>query len=150
MALKDIQIPKIEVPVGLDSSFAVRGLSTSDLQHLVHLHGDSMRGLFTEFVNGKATKLDKLEIMPILNELLKRAPVLVQDIISLAADAADDEERAIVGKLPASSQMSALGSVFTLTLSTDGDMGNGLEAITQLIGGLNEAMGEKLQVMANS
>lgn len=148
MALKDIQIPKIEVPVGADGSFAVRGLSTSDLQHLMRQHGESLRELFNEFVNGKAAKLDQLAIGPILKELLNRAPALVQDVISLAADA-DEEDRAIVAKLPASSQMTALGAVFTLTLSTDGDMGNGLEAITQMLGGLNEVMAEKMQSLTS-
>lgn len=148
MALKDIQIPKVEVPVGSGGSFAVRGLSTVDLEHLVHAHGESMRGLFDEFVNGKAKSLDKLEIGPILMELLKRAPALVQDVIALAADA-DDEDRAVVAQLPTSVQMSALGSIFTLTLSTNGDMGNALETVTQLLGSVNEAMAGQLKSAAS-
>lgn len=144
MALKDIQIPKIEVPVGAGSSFAVRGLSTSDLQYLIQQHGEAMRGMFNEFITGKTTQLSKLELGPILKELLNRAPALVQDVIALAADAEDDEDREIVKKLPASSQLTALGGVFTLTLSTDGDMGNGLEALTTMLGGLNDVMAEKM------
>lgn len=148
MALKDIQIPKVEVPVGSGGSFAVRGLSTADLEFLVHTHGESMRGLFDEFVNGKAKSLDKLEIGPVLLELLKRAPVLVQDVIALAADA-DDDDRAVVAKLPTSAQLSALGSIFTLTLSTNGDMGNALEMVTQLLGSVNEAMAGQLKSAAS-
>ena len=102
-----------------------------------------------EFVNGKTVKLDKMAIGPVLSELMNRAPALVQDVISLAADAADDEERAIIARLPVSSQLAALGGVFTLTLSTDGELGNGLETITQMLSGLNEAMAEKLQGIAS-
>lgn len=149
MALKDIQIPKVEVPVGAGSSFAVRGLSTSDLQYLIQQHGESMRGMFNEFVNGKTMQLSKLEIGPILKELLNRAPTLVHDIIALAADAEDDQDRAIIKKLPASSQITALGGVFTLTLSTDGDMGNGLEALTTMLGGLNEVMAQKMAALTD-
>lgn len=148
MALKDIQIPKTEVPVGADSSFAVRGLSTSDLQHLLQQHGESMRDLFKDFVNGGATQLSKLELGPIVKELLERAPALVHDVISLAADA-DEEDRAMVPKLPASSQLAALGAVFTLTLSTDGELGNGLEALTTMLGGLNEVMAEKMEQLTS-
>lgn len=148
MALKDIQIPKIEVPVGPGSAFAVRGLSTSDLQHLILQHGEAMRELFAEFVNGKTTQLSKLELGPILKELLNRAPSLVHDVICLSADA-DEEDRAMVPKLPASSQLAALGAVFTLTLSTDGELGNGLEALTTMLGGLNEVMAEKMEQLTS-
>lgn len=148
MALKDIQIPKIEVPVGA-GSFAVRGLSTSDLQYLVQQHGEDMRGMFNEFINGKTSELSKLEIGPILKELLNRAPTLVHDVIALAADAEDDADRTTIKQLPASSQMTALGGIFTLTLSTDGDMGNGLEALTTVLGGLNEVMAEKMEALTS-
>src|SRR5690554_2286683 len=121
MALKDIQIPKVEVKVGSGGSFAVRGLSTADLEHLVRTHGDTMRQLFEDFVNGKNQNSQKLDVGSIAMQLMKRAPDLVQDAIALAADA-DDDDRAVIGSLPVSVQVAALGGIFSLTLSTEGDM----------------------------
>lgn len=141
MALKDIQIPKVDVKVGTDSSFAVRGLSTSDIEFLVRAHGESMRELFNDFVNGE-TKLTDLG--PVLKQLISRAPRLVVDVISLAADA-DAEDAVIIARLPISAQVNALTSIVGLTLSVEGDMGKALETAIQVLGSVNGGMGEMLK-----
>lgn len=141
MALKDIQIPKVNVMVGTDSSFAVRGLSTSDIEFLVRAHGESMRELFNDFVNGD-TKLT--DLVPVLKQLISRAPRLVVDVISLAADA-DAEDAAIIPKLPIAIQVNALTSIVGLTLSVEGDMGKALETAIQVLGSVNGGMGEMLK-----
>lgn len=141
MALKDIQIPKVNVMVGTDSSFAVRGLSTSDIEFLVRAHGESMRELFNDFVNGE-TKLTDLG--PVLKQLISRAPRLVSDVINLAADA-DAEDALMTPKLPIAIQVNALTSIVGLTLSVEGDMGKALETAIQVLGSVNGGMGEMLK-----
>lgn len=145
MALKDIQIPKVNVMVGTDSSFAVRGLSTSDIEFLVRAHGESMRELFNDFVNGE-TKLTDLG--PVLKQLISRAPRLVSDVINLAADA-DAEDALMTPKLPIAIQVNALTSIVGLTLSVEGDMGKALETAIQVLGSVNGGMGEMLKGLTN-
>lgn len=147
MALKDIKIPTADVQVTTDSSFAVRGLSTFDIEHLVRTHGPALRELFDEFMNGdtKATKL--VDLVPVLKELVTRAPLLVTDIIGLAADA-NEEELAILRKLPISILISALGTVAGMTLSIEGDLGKAVEMAIQVLGGMNGGLGEMLKGMA--
>lgn len=141
MGLKDIQIPKVEVSVGAGGSFAVRGLSTADIEHLVRTHGTDLRALFTEFMSGKLDELTKGDMAPVLHKLLGRVPGLAQDVIALAADA-DEEERAIVKQLSAGVQVDALIKVATLTLSTEGDLGNALGAVVQALGLVNQGVAE--------
>lgn len=146
MALKDIQIPKAEVQVGSGGSFAVRGLSTSDIEHLVRTHGGELRGLFTEFMSGKLDEMMKGDMAPVLTNLVGRVPGVVQDIIALAADA-DAEDKAIIGKLSAGVQVDALIKVASLTLSTEGNLGNAQGAVMKVLElvnlGVAEAMLEK-------
>lgn len=144
MALKDIQIPKVEVKVAEGSKFAVRGLSTSDIEHLVRAHGSDLRGLFTELMTGKMEALKSGEMGPVLNQLIGRVPGLVVDLIALAADAEDAADRATVKKLPTAVQMDALVKIATLTLSTDGDLGNAAGVALQAVGLVNQGMAEAM------
>lgn len=146
MALKDIKIPKVDVMVAADSSFAVRGLSTSDIEHLVRAHGESMRDLFNEFVNGE-TKITDLG--PVLRQLISRAPRLVADVINLAADA-DAEDALMTPKLPVAIQVNALTCIVGLTLSVEGDMGKALETAIRVLGGVNGGMGEMLKSLTTN
>lgn len=144
MALKDIKIPTADVQVTADSSFAVRGLSTFDIEHLVRLHGPSLRELFSEFVNGDMQAVKLADMFPVLKELVSRAPGLVSDIIGLAADA-NEEEMAILRKLPISILISALGTIAGMTLSIEGDLGKAMEMAIQVLGGANGGMAQILQ-----
>lgn len=148
MALKDIKIPKVEVAVSADSSFAVRGLSTSDIEHLVREHGGELRNLFDEFVNGggKATELTSLG--PVLKQLITRVPTLVVSVIALAADA-DEEDALMIPKLAVSTQITALTSIVGLTLSVEGDLKKAMETAILALGGMNGGLGEILKGLAN-
>lgn len=149
MALKDIQIPKADVQVSANSSFAVRGLSTSDIEHLVRTHGQSLRELFNEFINGDAKAAKLSDFGPILKQLVTRVPTLVADLINLAADA-DEEDAKITPKLPVAVQAAALAAIAGMTLNTEGDMGKALETAIKLLGGMNGGLGEMLQGLAKS
>lgn len=144
MALKDITIPTSEVSVGTGGSFAVRGLSTSDIQHLVRNHGTILKKLFSEYMSGELNSLEQLELGPVLREILTRAPEMVCDVINVAADG-DKEDAKIISRLPSAVQVQALGAIFSLTLTTEGDLGNALDSAVGLIGALNEALGDRLK-----
>jgi len=150
MALKDIQIPKVDVTVAKDSSFAVRGLSTSDIEHLIRTHGADLRSLFTEFAAGKLDGLMKGDMAPVMRELVGRVPGLIVDLIALAADAEDDEDRKVVKRLPTAVQVDALIKIATLTLSTEGDLGNALETVVKALGLVNQGAAEALLKQATS
>lgn len=148
MALKDVKIPKVEVAVAADSSFAVRGLSTSDIEHLVRQHGGELRKLFDEFVNGGGKSTELTELTPILKQLITRVPTLVVSVIALAADA-DDEDRAMIPKLSISTQITALTAIAGLTLSVEGDLKKAMETAIKALGGVNGGLGEILKGLAN-
>lgn len=143
MALKDIQIPKVDVQVTPDSSFAVRALNLSDIEHLVRKHGESMRQLFNDFVGGRSADIKLTDLMPVFKQVIGKAPELVVDLIARAADA-DAEDRAVLVQLGLTVQINALAQIATITLSTEGDMGKALETVIKVLGGLNVGLDEAL------
>ena len=150
MALKDLVIPTVEVKVGQSGGFAVRGLSSTDIELLVRTHGNDLKGVWDEFLE-KDIDLSKLQvgqIGPLIREVLQRIPAAMQDMIGLAADA-DDSDLAMLKKLPVGVQVSAIGSVLGLTLGTDGDWSKTMETVMQMIGGANGALGELIQQQVN-
>lgn len=147
MALKDIQIPKVDVQVTPDSKFAVRALNLSDIEHLVRKHGESMRQLFNDFVGGNSADLKLTDLMPVFKQVIGKAPALVVDLIALAADA-DAEDRAVLVRLGLTVQINALVQIATITLSTEGDLGKALETVIKVLGGLNGGLGEALRASA--
>lgn len=150
MALKDIKIPTVEVPVGQDSSFAVRGLSTSDIEVLVRRHGSDLRQLFDEYVNGAdLTKLNFTQLTPMLKKIVGRLPGLITDVIAIGADA-DEDDMKILNRLPGAAQVAAVSNIITMTLSVNGEMGNGLEMVIKALASMNGGLGEILKVQANA
>ena len=148
MALKDIKIPMADVLVSEGSSFAVRGLSTFDIEHLVRTHGPTLRELFNEFIVGDVKDVKITDLGPVLKEVISRAPKLISDVITLAADA-DEEDAAMIPKLPISVLISALGAIAGMTLNTEGDMGKALETAIKVLGSMNGGMAEMLQALLN-
>lgn len=148
MGLKDIKIPKADVKVTEDSSFAVRGLSTFDIEHLVRSHGPQLRELFDGFMKMDKANTSLLDLGPLIKDVVIQAPALVVDIIATAADA-DDEERGILRKLPVSILIDALGTIAGMTLNTEGDMGKAMETALKLLGGVNGGLAEMLKNVAS-
>lgn len=148
MALKDIQIPKVDVQVGSDS-FAVRALNLTDIEFLVRQHGEDLRQLFKEFItDAKKGDLQVTDLMPVFKQLVARCPDLVVAVIAQAADA-DAGDRAVLAKLGLSVHIDALIQISTLTLSTEGDMGKALETVIKVLGSVNGGMGELLAAKAS-
>lgn len=143
MGLKDIQIPTADVVVG-SGSFAVRGLSTSDIEALVRLHGSDLRSIFKEFVTGELSSTQLSDMTPVLREVAARVPAAIVDVIYLAADGKDDEDRESIRRFSTGIQIDALGKIAALTLSTEGDMGKALETVIKVLGSVNEGAAQAL------
>lgn len=149
MALKDIQIPTVDVQVAPGSSFAVRALNLTDIEHLVRKHGSDLRDLFKKFItDAKADSLRVVDLLPVFKEIVPRAPELVISAIALAADA-DEEDTVTLRKLGVGVHIAALTSIFTLTLSVEGDMGKAMETVIKVLGSVNGGMGELLAAKAS-
>lgn len=152
MALKDIQIPKADVSVGAGGSFAVRGLSTADIEYCVRTYGPELRKLWDDFVNGKRKPEEALTeagFTSIFSQIVREAPALVQGIIGLAADA-DEEDMKILVKLPISVQIDAITKVAMQTLSVEGEPGKAIETVLAALGSLNAFMGSANAELAKS
>lgn len=148
MALKDIKIPTADVVVSEGSSFAVRGLSTFDIEHLVRAHGPALRELFDEFINGDVKAVKITDLGPVFKDLATRVPGVIAEIIAIAADA-DDADKAMIPKLPVAVLIDALGTIAGMTLNTEGDMGKALETAIKVLGSMNGGMAEMLQGLLN-
>lgn len=152
MALKDIQIPKADVSVGAGGSFAVRGLSTADIEYCVRTYGPELRKLWDDFVNGKRKPEEALTeagFTSIFSQIVREAPALVQGIIGLAADA-DEADMAVLVKLPISVQIEAITKVAMQTLSVEGEPGKAIETVLAALGSLNAFMGSANAELAKS
>jgi hypothetical protein len=152
MALKDIQIPKADVSVGAGGSFAVRGLSTADIEYCVRTYGPELRKLWDDFVNGKRKPEEALTeagLTSIFSQIVREAPALVQGIIGLAADA-DEADMAVLVKLPITVQIDAITKVAMQTLSVEGEPGKAIETVLAALGSLNAFMGSANAELAKS
>lgn len=140
MALKDIQIPKADVSVGAGGSFAVRGLSTTDIEHFTRECGPELHQLWNDYVNGKLKPEEALSetgMRGMFAQIVKECPRLVVSVISHAADAADDEERKIVERLPVAVQVDALLKIAMQTLNVEGDLGKLIGTVVTALGSMN-------------
>ena len=148
MALKDLVIPTVDVKIA-DGSFAVRGLSSSDIEKLLATHGNEIRKLWDEFLDDGTdlTKIKATELFPLLMKIVQRLPDAVVDIIGAAADA-DEEDRSVLVKLPTRSHVDALSAVLGLTMGTDGDWSKILETAMKVISGANGAVEQLVQNQA--
>lgn len=152
MALKDIQIPKADVSVGAGGSFAVRGLSTADIEYCVRTYGPELRKLWDDFVNGKRKPEEALTeagFTSIFSQIVREAPALVQGIIGLAADA-DEADMAVLVKLPITVQIDAITKVVMQTLKVEGEPGKAIETVLAALGSLNAFMGSANAELAKS
>lgn len=151
MALKDIQIPKADVPVGAGGSFAVRGLSTADIEYCVRTFGQDLNRLWKRFVNGadKNVELTTVGLQSIFGQIVKECPALVAGVLGLAADA-DEEDMKVLVRLPITVQVAALMQVATLTISVEGDPKKAIGTVISALGGMNGMLAGATQMLATS
>jgi len=140
-----------------DQSIQIRGLSASDLVKLMRVHGPTMVQVFNRAV---ATKIhedtlihdaavakgadpgtveeSQLDLGPILLQMVEQFPDLIADVVVLVTDDANPGKAFEVAKrLPVPVQLKMLQEVSRLTLEDHGGVGELIETVTSLFGGIN-------------
>lgn len=134
MSLKDLKVIKSEVQVPGGGSFAVRGLSFTDLQQLFMKYADDMNQFFDLIAAGKDSPINVEDAGMAAATLLNRAPALAADIICLAADEPDAFETVLAMPFPV--QTEALTTIGKATFGTEGGVKKFLQTASVLLAGM--------------
>lgn len=142
MSLKDLKLPTlaVEIPGG---SFAVRGISPTEIEHLAREHRATLGALFDQFKNQTGTDDQVIEAGA---GLLMEAPELMARIICLGADEPDAFDFAI--KLPTAVQFAALSKIISLTFTVEGDLGKLVATVLNRMGGMSGLLAATSQVLS--
>lgn len=132
MGLRDIQLPSttITIPGG---SFAVRGLSFSDIVTVANTHGPQVAMIFAKVTNGD--KIAEGDVRTVLANVAPQVPDLVAAIIALAADDYTPETIEIARKLNFQHQLAALEAVFHNTFQSEAELKKFVESIIRMLTG---------------
>ena len=144
MGLRDFKIPSRTVEF-TGGSFVVEGLSFAELSPLIRDHGGAFAILFAK---GKELAdnfsgdglLSGEDLMNIGLLALEQTPELVATAIAMAIKNEDmplEDRVKLTRRLPAPVQVMAMEAVFTLTLATEGGLGNLAEMATRILGSMN-------------
>lgn len=133
--LKGLRIPTRTVSVADGVAITVRGLSFTDISHLVAEYAPAMKGLFAELVSGGLEDVSSSDAMKFASVLLKQAPDLAAAIIAHASGEPDSMEEA--NTLPFPAQLELLEAVALLTFATEGGAKKVLETVIRLAQGVN-------------
>jgi len=118
----------------------VRGIALEDIMKLVMLHGPDLVKLFDKLTTattekGKADFSDGAQVVLAAAE---QAPELLADIIVLATDSVKTSDaHNIARRLPLPVQVRAVEEIARLTFEEHGGLGEFLETITRMFGGVN-------------
>lgn len=137
MGLRDMKLPSSTVEVPGCGSFAVRGLSVTEIEGLMNEHGAEMRAAF----DALTTRKDNAEIASTVSTLVTKMPRLAAHVIAVAAD--DPEGVEFASRLPILAQLKAIDVIGGLTFGVEGGLKKyivdglekmgGLEGVTQIM-----------------
>lgn len=119
MTLRNITIPKREVPVGSDT-FTVSGVSADQVFGLYQRHRDDLSTLFDN-LSGRTTGS---EVLSSIEGIVTQFPIVIAEGIALASGSTVggehwEEEVAIARSLPLPIQVDALMKIGELTFSPE-------------------------------
>lgn len=142
MGLKDLRLPTETVKLPGGESFAVRGLHTLDIAHLIRRHQGAMEGLFAKFASDTEG-----DVTAAGAAFLKTAPALAAEVIALASgelDGASEMDAAAIvanaSRLPVAAQLDALEKIVTLTFDGEGGPKKAIETVIKAIRGATDMM----------
>lgn len=123
MALSNYQIPRTTIPLGNENNMAVRGLNLEDISFLVQVHKndvDSVVSLFQGKIGKDKTPEGVAKVVQkngseLIVELIQRFPLLIANVICVAADEPEQWENA--SKLPMPVQVEAVLAIATHTFN---------------------------------
>lgn len=139
MGLKHLKLPteEIKTPGG---TFAVRGLSFVDVSALVRTDGAELSALFDHYSGAiKGENVSTAEVMALSGSLVDIAPDMAAKVIVVAADG-DDDDLAMVRKLPFPVQVEALEKIAQLTFDSAGGPKKLLETVIRVFRGTTSLM----------
>jgi len=117
MQLKDYVIERVKVPLPRKGEFfEVRGLCADDLTFLITLHHGPITRAIAHYQESRANITSPKSMTSFIMSLAQDFPDLVAEVISAAADALDDQTRAVAKKLPITTQIIALNEIMKLTM----------------------------------
>lgn len=117
---------------------AVRGIAFTDIMKLFRVHGPDMIRLYTALTVEDGEEAD---IGPLFVQAIQQAPELVADLIVLAADQTDTVgAHRVAMRLPLPVQLDALEKITRLTLEDHGGLGELLQTVVRMFGGLNNML----------
>lgn len=118
-------------------SITVRGIALDDIMKLFRVHGPDIIKLYDQLTKDKA-KLESGDSAQMVLQALEQAPDLVADLIVLATDATNTKAaHAVAKRLPVTVQLKALEAIMRLTLEDHGGVGELIETILRMFGGVN-------------
>lgn len=132
MGLRDYKVARVEIPLGDDNSFSVRGLGLDDFSILLtnHLSAITQAAEAYEVFQRSSAKIASLQGFFLI--VLKDYPGLMSEVISMAADEPDTKGI----RLPIGVQTSALTEIGRLTLQDAGGLGNLLAMLATVLKGV--------------
>ena len=127
MGLKDLKLPTAEVEVPGGGSFAVRGLSFTDIRALFIKHSAEVNSVFTLIARGKEGSATPEEASETVAHIINTAPALVAEVIAVASGEEDAFEEALA--LPFPVQVDALKKIGQVTFGSE----DGLKKFVQTV-----------------
>ena len=140
---------KGDKPAVPEQKITVRGIGLQDIRKLLRVHGPGMAKLFDDSMKAvtiaaatqgekPAPEVDPLDAGNIMIAALEQAPDLIADLIVLATDSPNTVEAfKVAERLPLPVQLKALTEIVRLTLEEHGGLGEFIETVLTLFGGVN-------------
>lgn len=139
MALKDLVIPSIKVPVPDGEDLVVRGLALDSIIHLLRVQGGALQEMYASVTAGDVNAFDVNELAVAMLDL---APELVGHVV--ACSVGEPDQWAKVMALPAPVQLELLETAGTLTFAVEGGPKKVMETVIRLMGGLTNSLDSQI------
>lgn len=138
MGLRDLIIPTKQMPVA-GGSLTLRGLSITDLMHLLRESANEMSVAFDDIQGHlqamKGKSLGDQDTIAIIRKVAEQAPTLIGRVIALSSDEPDLYQTA--ARLTFADQIKILTEIFYLTFTSEEEVKKLVEIVVRAVTGVN-------------
>lgn len=132
LKLKNVVIARAPIHTTEEDYFEVRGVALADLTRLFRRHTEVVTKLFNDFMGKKGDgKFSTEMLVEFIQEAAMDFPVLIAEIIALAADENSDEGVETASQLRATVQVEALIKIMELSITTEAELKKAIETLTK-------------------
>lgn len=118
-------------------TITVRGIALDDIMKLFRVHGPDLIKLYDNLTKDKA-KIENGDSAQIVLQAAEQFPDMVADLIVLATDSPSTKAaHAVAKRLPITVQLKAMEAITRLTLEDHGGVGELVETLLRMFGGVN-------------